>query len=797
MFDRVGAAVARHWWLVILVWAALAGALHLFAPRWDDVTHDGDLAYLPQTVPSVEGARLLAQAFPNQKANSEIGIVVERTDGPLSAVDLNWSDSLAVLFRARQADLPILDVANRNTEIIGDKLVSKVTNRGQAAITIVQLENEFMAVANLSLMDEFDRMLSEAQRDAPAGLNVQIAGSAAIGTDVLRSAAESIRNTERTTIGLVILILLVVYRAPLLVMIPLVTIAVSLSASLDLLALLTQVSRLDGFSWWNFKVFTTTKIFVVVILFGAGTDFCLFLISRYREELQRGLSRQAAVTEAVARVGVALLGSAMTTMVGLSMMFFADFGKFRNSGPAIALCIGVTFIACLTLAPALLRATGRAVFWPWGLRPSLPGSEAQPAADDGGYFGGFWQWAADAIVRRPGTILACSVVLLAPIAYQGLTSVRLTYDVLNELDPGRPSVVGAAMARRHFAAGELAPVTVLAVKESADFESRFMEREIARLTKRLYSVEGVDVVRSLAEPTGDPPGYFQPFSTSGLKKLAARKHKVTRAQFVTQVPQLVGDVARFDVVFDADPFSPEAIAMLDRLDQYLARLASDRRSAWHNAQFVFVGTTSGIRDLEDVTKSDQGLIQRLVVFAVLAVLIVLLRKPWICLYLIVSVLFSYFATIGATQWFFMWLYGDSFQGLDWKVPIFLFVILIAIGEDYNIYLITRVLEEQKRYGPIDGLRRAVARTGGIITSCGVIMAGTFISMTTGTLRGIHELGFALSLGVMLDTCVVRPILVPAFLTLVERARAGRPQKELVESSSDEARLASESPSAQM
>ena len=784
MFDRLGALVARHWWIVILAWVALAGGIHTVAPRWEDVTHDGDLAYLPDTLPSVEGARLLAQAFPENKAKSEIGIVVERTDGPLSAVDLAWSDLLAVRFRERKGDLPILGVWNRNTEIVGDKLLSKVTPRGQAAITIIQLANEVVAVDNMALLDEIDRMLADARREAPAGLDVRITGSAAIGTDMLRSAAESIRNTEWTTVVLVTLILLFVYRAPLLVMIPLATIGLALSISLDALAVLTQVSRLEGFSWWDFKIFTTTKIFIIVVMFGAGTDFCLFLIARYKEELERGLTRQTAAAESVGRVGKALLGSAMTTIVGLGMMFFADFGKFSSSGPAIALCIAVTLVACLTLAPALLRATGGAVFWPWGLRVRSDDREAD------GYFGGFWLWVADAIVRRPGTILVCSVALLLPAAYHGL-SVRMTYDLLSELAPSRASVQGAEMARRHFPAGEMAPVTVLALKDGANFESKDMEREIARLTKRLYSVEGVEIVRSLAEPTGDPPGYFQPFSTAGLKKLAARKHKTTRARFATQVPQLAGDVARFDIVLGAEPFSPAAIAMLDRLDQYLARQSADPNSAWHGAKFVFVGTTSGVRDLATVTASDQALIQRLVVFAVLAVLILLLGKPWICLYLILSVLFSYFVTIGATQWIFAWLYGATYQGLDWKVPIFLFVILIAIGEDYNIYLITRVLEEQKRHGPIEGLRRAVARTGGIITSCGVIMAGTFISMTTGTLRGIVELGVALSLGVMLDTCVVRPILVPAFLVLVERARASRPPDEAVLKASEPSSVAHE------
>jgi putative drug exporter of the RND superfamily len=357
--------------------------------------------------------------------------------------------------------------------------------------------------------------------------------------------------------------------------------------------------------------------------------------------------------------------------------------------------------------------------------------------------------------------------VLAPLAYRGL-SVRMTYDLLGELAPERPSVRGAEIARRHFAAGEMAPITVLAYKRNAHFDKKQGERDIARLTKTLYDMQGIESVRSITEPMGDPPGYFQPLSARGLRKLAARKHKTTSARFVTQVPELAGEVARFDLVLRDEPFSPRAVATLDRLEASLDAERDDPDSPWFGARFAFVGTTVGVRDLADVTASDQRLIQRLVIIAVLAVLILILRRPLVCVYLILSVLFSYLVTIGVTQLWFEWLYGETYYGLDWKVPIFLFVILIAIGEDYNIYLVTRVLEEQQRHGPIAGLRRAVAKTGGIITSCGVIMAGTFISMTTGTLRGITELGFALSLGILLDTCVVRPILVPAFLALVER-----------------------------
>ncbi len=373
------------------------------------------------------------------------------------------------------------------------------------------------------------------------------------------------------------------------------------------------------------------------------------------------------------------------------------------------------------------------------------------------------------IVARPGLILLGSLLLLAPLAYAGL-GVGVTYDLLNELQANRPSVQGTEMALRHFSAGELTPVTVLAVNKHGHFDQSEGSKQIARLTKQLYSVEGVVGVRSMAEPLGDPPGFFNPFSAEGRRKLAAQRHPRTRATYLTQVPGLVGKVARFDVLLKYQPFSLKAVEVLDRLDRMLSELGEEKQSGWYRTRFDFAGATVGVRDLKQVTESDQQLIEQLTVLAVMGVLIVILRRPLVCVYLILSVLLSYYVTIGCTELLFHWLYGNTFEGLDWKVPIFLFVILIAVGEDYNIYLVTRVNEEQRRYGPIPGLRIAVARTGGIITSCGVIMAGTFISMMTGSLRAMHELGFALSFGVMLDTCVVRPILVPAFIALVDRPR---------------------------
>ncbi|MBI3839497.1 MAG: MMPL family transporter, partial [Planctomycetia bacterium] len=177
MFGWLGAFISRHWGPIVLAWVTLAFALHALAPRWDQVTHDGDLAYLPENLPSTEGERLLAQAFPEQRAKSQIAIVVERPGTRLTMADMLWSDSLADRFRDRQADLPIADVWNRNSEVVGERLTSRIGPNGQATVTLVHVKNEFMATGNMSLLTEVQHILDEARFMAPAGLQVGITGS--------------------------------------------------------------------------------------------------------------------------------------------------------------------------------------------------------------------------------------------------------------------------------------------------------------------------------------------------------------------------------------------------------------------------------------------------------------------------------------------------------------------------------------------------------------------------------------------------------------------------------------------
>ncbi len=683
---------------------------------------------------------------------------------------------------------PLLDVWSPRDHLLAGKLESK---DGQAELVVLQFSTEFMATRNMPVLAEIERITREIRDDARGrtrpGLLVEYSGSAAVGGDLLIGAKRSIQHTELFSVVLVVIILIVVYRSPVLIVAPLVTIGLSFWLSTGLIASLTQLDLLPGFGWWELKVFTTTKIFITVILFGAGTDYCLFLIARFREELAAGHDHETAIARSLAGVGDALTASALTTIAGLSMMFFADFDKFKYSGPIIGLCLVVTLCACITFTPALLRAFGTYTFWP--LDPKTVKKRSS------GPVTRLWGLVARKIVARPGLILVLCVGVLTPLAVYGFRSeANVTYDLASTLPPQQPSRRGATLMREFFEVGESGPITILVQKPGAGFDSLQGQQTIGKITCQLYE-PGVANVRSIMDPLGEvyhsgsQHGESFGISPASIRQVVMRKHRRTRDIFVPHREELAGSIARFEVVPKYDPFSPEAAALLTAIDTKLKAQSRDETSPLYGATFSYAGTTAGIRDLRDVTRSDTLRIELLVVLAVFIVLMLILRRPVVCVYMIFSVLLSYYVTIGLTDLFFATLWGDSYTGLDWKAPLFLFVILIAIGQDYNVYLATRVFEEQKDLGPFAGLRRAVAQTGGIITSCGLIMAGTFMSMTSGawaeplqhwfapgstevagSLRGVVEIGFALTLGVLLDTFLVRPVLLPAFLAILSRWR---------------------------
>jgi RND superfamily putative drug exporter len=786
MFESIAQLVTRRGWAVVLAWLALAGLLIGVAPKWASVSRDDDVRFFPAGYPTVVGQELLERGFPNDVSSSSFVVVVERRDGALNVEDLAYldrlSDTLAAL-RESEPELGIKSVTDRRTPIIGPRLIASAPrNGGQAALINVALKATYVSKRARLTVDRFGEVLAD-YPPPPAGLTLATTGSAAVGHDMNTASNSSIEATTWTTVGLVVAILMLVYRSPLLAMIPLATIALSVFIAIKAIASMTLVPGL------NFQVIQVTQVFVIVVLFGAGTDYCLFLIARYREELARGRSNQTALRVAIEQVGGALVASAGTVIVGLGMLYFSSFAKIQFTGPAIALSLAIALAAALSLAPVLLHWLRGAVFWPFrpphhelGRDPEEESLEQLPAA-------GFWSRIADRVARRPGLILAISLASLTPLAVIGART-HPNYSQTADLRPDEPSIVGTRVVQRYFAAGELGPSTVLVENPTINFRSEAGLKAIEALCKRLALVPNVAEVRAVSRPLGKPLGQGAPQAApadeSFLQRLNRLRLEAQRTAGLAALragadPRYVSTaaaepyrnhIARIEVVFRTDPFTPASMSTLVEVFRQ-ARAATEPGGVLAGSTAVGLGgSTAMVNDLARVTTLDQRRMYVLVTVGVYAILVLLLRRPGISLYLIATVVLGYLASLGLTELVFRGLHRgpEPWLGLDWKVGFFLFVILVAVGEDYNIFLMARVIEEERKHGAIEGTRLAVAHTGGIISSCGLIMAGTFGSMLTGTLASLQQLGFALGMGVLLDTFIVRPILVPAYVVLWHRWR---------------------------
>lgn len=421
-----------------------------------------------------------------------------------------------------------------------------------------------------------------------------------------------------------------------------------------------------------------------------------------------------------------------------------------------------------------------------------------------------WHWIAELVSRRPGWVFTVTVLLLTPLAiYGAYKKDQLSYGLLSDLGPEVTSVRGAKAVQKHFPAGAAGVATFLIRHDDLDLtkirEGEKLSKAITADLMEESTALGIADVRSQSSPHGASKAEKdkaekdagRPVLRGGVARTLAQK------AYCSMEGDLQGKVMRVDIVFDTDPFARDAVTRLEQARAAIQKSLhkySQPEPAEENAeadadaeppapeekkidlsekaQVLALGSTASIRDLKLSTDRDQIRINIYVSVAVFLVLMALLRQPLLCAYLIITVIFSYLVTLGAAFILFRLTTGPEFVGLDWKVPVFLFTLLLALGEDYNVLFMSRVTEEQPKHGALPGILVALTKTGGIISSCGIIMAGTFTSLMTGTLAGMVQLGFALAFGVMIDTFIVRPILVPAYLVLLNNGTFGSLSKVL-------------------
>jgi RND superfamily putative drug exporter len=843
MFRSLGRAVTKFWAPLLVGWLGLFAALKLTAPDWNQVATDGELQHLPPDMPTRVGDDLYARAFPDDIAGSSIVLVLHRHDRELLAGDTTFvSDDLvpgltgiaeqsggliregslldvipheireiAEAISSHGVDAPILDelskrrlarpqrseaagagptprivsIGSFRSWLVGPMLLS---TDGRATVVLVELTSGFLETRNRTIIDQVESLIQRLHREGkvPEGLQISLTGSATVGGDAIQAVSQSSRAVRRWAIWIAVALLIVVFRAPVAALIPLATMYVAVEIALAALAWAAFGNVLE--------VFDGLELYVTVIVYGAGVDYSLFLISRHQEELRKGDTVSNATTLAVLFTGTVIAASAGTEIVGIGLLSFAEFGKFEQAGVGIALGLTVLLAASLTFTPSLLRLAGRWAFWPQpvGRRRRAVGERVSGLLSLDRMSQRTWMFLGEIQRKRPLVTLLLILGVLAPLAIVGLANINhLTYGLAAELPAEFPGVRGTEVLCEHFHPGMTGPITLLIRDDRFDFSSHEGIRHVATLTERLRSRAdrlGVADVRSLADPLGHSPRAREiiadlaakipvaPFLGQGevvvcdaanLDPLALVVQEAVRElayeQYVSSVWPYDGRVTRLTLIPQTDPFRLDSIDKLDAIEETIERVMPEALS---DSSVYLLGVTAGLRDVRDIAQSDRTRIMAVVPVAVLLVLMLLLRRVIVCVYLMLTVLFSFFVTLGATVGLFWALDPQGFQGVEWTVPIFLFALLVAVGQDYNVMLVSRADEERRQHGPTRGVTEALAKTGGLISGAGLIMAGTFSALAIGgTMTGMRQLGFALSFGVLLDTFVVRPFLVPSFLNL--------------------------------
>lgn len=547
---------------------------------------------------------------------------------------------------------------------------------GTAAILVVPVTGASATDTEAFVSDLRERL----DQSVPEGVSAQVTGPAAIQADLAQVFQGANTRLLVATASVVALLLVITYRSPLLWIVPLAVVGTA-----DRLAatLATQVMAALDVAWNE-----STIGILSVLVFGAGTNYALLLISRYRDELKEHESRAAAMALALRRTAEAVLTSAGTVVVGLLTLLLSLTPTTRGLGLACAVGIVVAATYVLVVLPALLVLCGRWIFWPMVPRR---GDKVLVEADS------WWRRVGDTVAARPGTFIVATALLLVVLA-GGLLRVETGLKQSDQFLDKPESIAAGERLAESFPAGTSDPTQVLT---RADPE---------QVLESVQGTEGVSSARVSASAEG---------------------------------------ISQIDVVLAAAPSSAGASAAIENL--------RERLSTYDDTHVT--GNAATAIDSQDAAKRDQLLILPLILLLVLVVLLALLRSVVAPLLLVATVVATFAAALGSSWWLFTGLLG--FEALDVDVVLFGFLFLVALGVDYNIFLVTRAREESHEHGTREGMLRALAATGGVITSAGILLAAVFAVLGVLPLVVLAQLGVVICIGVLLDTLLVRTVLVPA------------------------------------
>ncbi|SET91228.1 MMPL family transporter [Geodermatophilus poikilotrophus] len=672
--------MARLRWLlpalVLLVWLGGAGPLSTLSAQLTGLQENDTAAFLPDSAESTRVADLQQGFSPVQAIPA---ILLWEGDGPLDAATLQ-----AVAERSAEA----ARVAEDAGALSAPPSPPVPSADGAAVQVLLPLDPE--------VGDEIIPLVADL-RDTIAveGTDTFVTGPGGIFADFANGFAGIDGLLLLAAFGVVLLILLVVYRSPILPFLVIGTAGLALTAGNAVAYLLADAGLIT--------VNGQSQGIASILVVGAATDYGLLLVARFREELRRERSTYAAMRTALRRSWEPIVASGATVVLGVLCLLFSDLASNRGLGPISAVSVTLSVVAALTFLPAALVLLGRAAFWPF--RPRFG---AEPPAGRG------WQRVAAAVGRRPRRVLAVSTLALVAAAVFAPSYDASGITFSDAIQGESNGVAGQEAIARHYDAGSGSPTVVVTPEDTWP-----------AVAEAAASADGVATVVPF---TGGPPG---------------------------GPPVVVDGLVRLDVVLGVPADSTEALEVVQELRGTLD--AADPAA-------LVGGDTASNLDARETAARDLQVIVPTVLAVITVVLALLLRALVAPLLLMATVVLSVGATVGVAALLFDGVFG--FPGSDPGILLIAFVFLVALGIDYNIFLMTRAREESLRHGTRDGVLRALAVTGGVITSAGLVLAATFGALSVLPLLFLVQLSFLVGFGVLLDTFVVRSLVVPSAVALL-------------------------------
>lgn len=721
VLERWGRFVARWPLLILACWLVIVFAALRFGPSLGAVAANQNTSSLPASAPSMRAQQVYTTKFAagRQSLHQETDLLVLTDPHGISAQDVALAEQIeGWLQTPGTRPVHLLAVSGPTAQTPASAFES---SDHQALRLLLTWDTSQETVLDDSIKTIDDYLAK--QTLAPGG-TLGLTGTAPITYDLNTNVFSPGSGGIGSALGLLIILLVLgaVYRSPLAVLVPLLTIGLAFGMAVPLIA---WAGAHLGIAVASFSL-----QYVFFVLLGAGTNYGVFMLSRYKEELRRShnhmpAARRAALGRAAGHVGESITSSAATVMVATLILGLAQLYTLRVTGPAIAIGVFCLLLAGLSVLPALMALCGRALFWPALPRP-------QTLTDTSATEHGFWARAGRLVTTHPRLVALLALLLLVPFALSTVL-IAPSFDDLKSLPASAPSVQAFTAYAAHFP--DVAQVQVILNDPGADLRQPQYASAIASVATALAQVPQV-TLQAPAQAGAPPSPQF--FATDGSAVLLTALLKV-------------------------DPSSQAAQQAVDKMTVAASQALDD--TPLSGAEVLLGGQSAQVRDEATQFGTDFRLVIPLVCLTIYLILALLVRSVTAPFYLLFTIALSALAAVGITNLVYHGLLGQPLFSI---VPIFAFVFLVSLGEDFNILTMARIREEVQRLGQRQGIATAVALTGGVVSSCGLVMAASFSRLATFALVEVAELGFTIVAGVLLDTFVVRPLLVPALVTLLGR-----------------------------